>query len=107
MTLRMYHLLIPALTLCFFQASSPQPATAAEAEPTQCDQIVKAKCLSCHSETRICYRVKKGKSTRAWKKTVKYMIRNGAQVNDAELEQLTNCLSTPDKGLREYCGVKE
>lgn len=108
MTLKIYHLAFPLFALCLVHTT---PVTTQAAESTSakisCDQLVSNKCLNCHSETRICYRVKKGKTARYWKKTVKYMIRNGASINEIESKDLVTCLSSPDKEVFAFCGIKK
>ncbi len=98
---RVQYLLIPALA-CLLAGLFPAAPESAAAEPA-CSELVTAKCTKCHSETRICQKVKKGKSEGAWKRTVKRMIGHGAEVNGKEKNQLITCLSTPDPSVRQLC----
>ncbi len=108
MTLKIHQLALPLFALCLVHIT-PVTSQAVESNSAKvtCGQLVSNKCLDCHSETRICYRVKKGKTTRYWKKSVQYMIRNGASINEAESKDLVTCLSEPDKEIFALCGIKK
>lgn len=93
-------LLLPALFILF---SAPLAASAADAS---CLELVRTHCLICHQETRICQKISKNKGTRAWKNTIKSMVRHGAQVSKKNQKLLADCLSTPDAGIRELCPKK-
>ncbi len=70
------------------------PGAAQTAASENCSQLVRKHCLSCHSETRICQKIKKNKGKRAWKRTIKRMTRHGAQIEKKDIKELTACLSS-------------
>ena len=92
------------LTVIFFLFFSP--VSVSVASDVSCADLVKTNCLSCHSETRICQKIKKGKGKGAWKNTMQSMIRNGANVSKSEQKLLITCLSKPDSGIRNLCPMK-
>ena len=57
----------------------------------KCQQIVKAKCTSCHSINKTCKQT--GKSKEYWKTTVGQMIRLKAPITDNERKELVKCLA--------------
>ena len=89
------------LQLFFVQASF------AEAAAPACGELVNNKCTTCHFETRICQKVKKGKGKGSWKRTITSMVRHGAVIDKAEQKRLLTCLSTPDNEVLELCGMKK
>ena len=89
------------LLLFFFVTTSPA------APPTNCEELLMNKCLSCHYETRICQKVKKRKGKRSWARTIKSMVRHGAVVNKGEQKTLVNCLSSADQTVLELCGMNK
>jgi len=77
------------------------------AAPPNCAELIKDKCVKCHSETRICQKIKKGRGKGSWKNTIKSMLRHGAVVSKAEQKSLVVCLSTPDSTVRELCKMNK
>ncbi len=100
-TCNLTKLFIPTLFILF---STPLAASASSDE--SCLDRVRSNCLDCHQETRICQKIRKNKNTGAWKKTIKSMVRNGAQVSKDDHKLLADCLSAPDAGIRELCPKK-
>ncbi len=92
---------LPVILLAFL---SEQRADGAERD---CLDLLKSKCLDCHYETRICYKVKKRKSSWSWKRTLKAMRVNGAELSDGEIRRLVSCLSRPDRKVLSYCGASK
>ncbi len=84
-----------------FSPTSPALAEAA----ASCKSLMENKCLDCHFETRICRKIKKNKGTRSWKRTIKSMIRHGADVNSDEQKALISCFVDKDKAILSFCGV--
>ncbi len=81
-------------------ASNPANATAT------CSELVTLHCLSCHSETRICQKIDKKRGKRAWKRTIKAMIRHGANIDKSTRNELIECLGKKADSLPELCGTK-
>ncbi len=69
---------------------------------TGCTKLLQAKCLQCHPETRICQKLEK-KSKRAWKRTVKRMVKKGAELDTEQQKMLVQCLSKPSPEVVQYC----
>jgi hypothetical protein len=78
------------------------PSSVAASSPN-CSELIKDKCVKCHSETRICQKVKKGRGKSSWKNTIKSMLGHGAAVSRAEQKSLVVCLSTPDSTVLGLC----
>ena len=72
-----------------------------------CGELVKNKCTSCHFETRICQKVKKGKGKGSWKRSITSMVRHGAVIDKDDQKRLLSCLSKPDSEVLELCGMKK
>jgi hypothetical protein len=67
-----------------------------------CSAIVDTKCVKCHYKTRICDALGT-KSVSKWKKTLKFMIKQGAQLTDDEQNKVIACLSSLPKGSNIVC----
>ena len=79
-------------------------ATKVEVPPSEavCSAIVDAKCVKCHYKTRICDALGT-KSVRKWKKTLKFMVKQGAQLSQDEQSKVLACLSSLPKGSAVVC----
>ena len=69
---------------------------------TDCQAIIDVKCVKCHYKTRICDALGT-KSKRKWKKTIKFMVKQGAQLSKEEQVLVVDCLSTMPKGSDVVC----
>ena len=67
-----------------------------------CGAIVDAKCVQCHYKTRICDALGT-KSVGKWKKSVTYMIKQGAQLTEDEQNKVIACLSSLPAGSAVVC----
>ena len=67
-----------------------------------CSSIVNAKCVRCHYKTRICDALGT-KSTRKWKKTIKFMMKQGAELTEDEQNKIIACLSSLPEGSDVVC----
>ena len=67
-----------------------------------CSSIVDTKCVKCHYKTRICDALGT-KSVSKWKKTIKFMKKQGTQLTDDEQNKLIACLSSLPKGSNVVC----
>ena len=76
-----------------------------------CTQLLTKRCETCHYMTRVCQKVDKernkkswfGGSAGTWKRTIKNMVKQGAQLNKAEEEILVECLSKPTSEVLSLC----
>ncbi len=67
-----------------------------------CQATINAKCVKCHYKTRICDALGT-KSKRKWKRTIKFMVKQGAQLSKEEQVLVADCLSTMPKGSDIVC----
>jgi hypothetical protein len=67
-----------------------------------CSSIVNAKCVRCHYKTRICDALGT-KSARNWKRTIKFMQKQGAQLTEDEKNKVIACLISLPKGSDVVC----
>ena len=80
-------------------AGKPQP------EPTPevvCSSMINAKCIRCHYKTRICNALGT-KSVRQWKKSITFMVRQGAELTEDEQNKVVTCLSSLPQGSQVVC----
>ena len=78
-------------------------ASAAEKQPTACMDLYLKRCDQCHYMDRVCKQVEK-RSARGWKKTIERMVKvRGAEVSEAEKEQLVECLAAPASDIKAEC----
>ena len=67
-----------------------------------CRSIIDNKCVKCHYKTRIC--AKLGTlSVGKWKQTIKFMIRQGADLTQDEHNKVIACLSSLPEGSDVVC----
>jgi len=67
-----------------------------------CSSIVNAKCVRCHYKSRICDALGT-KSVGKWKKSIKFMIKQGADLTQDEQNKVIACLSSLPKGSDIVC----
>lgn len=68
----------------------------------ECLELLEQKCTSCHYNTRICKKLEK-KNKRAWKSTVKRMLRYGLKLDKQEQEKSVDCLLSMKKDPGPFC----
>ncbi len=93
------------LVLMFFVFMSACGGTDVTAEPPSndvCASIVDTKCVRCHYKTRICDALGT-KSKRKWKKTINFMMKQGAGLTEEEQKKVIACLSSLPKGSEVVC----
>jgi hypothetical protein len=73
-----------------------------ESVGTDCQAIINSKCVKCHYKTRICDALGT-KSKRKWKRTIKFMVKQGAKLSKDEQKSVTECLSSLPKGSDIVC----
>jgi hypothetical protein len=95
--------LFMATAVLLFVAACSGTAGIGEA-PTDavCSSIVDAKCVKCHYKTRICDALGT-KSVSSWKRTIKFMLKQGAQLSADEQNKVIACLSSLPKGSGVVC----
>jgi hypothetical protein len=67
-----------------------------------CGSIINVKCVKCHYKTRICDALGT-KSVGNWKRSIKFMIKQGAQLTEDEQKKVVACLSSLPKGSEVVC----
>jgi hypothetical protein len=67
-----------------------------------CTEKLEQNCISCHYNTRVCEKIGK-KNKRSWKNTVKRMIRYGLEIDQAEVDKITECLVALEKNPGKFC----
>jgi hypothetical protein len=67
-----------------------------------CSSIVDTKCTKCHYKTRICDALGT-KSVSRWRKTIKFMMRQGAGLSEDEQQKVVACLSSLPSGSEIVC----
>ena len=67
-----------------------------------CNSIIDARCVRCHYKTRICDALGT-KSVSKWKKTIKFMIKQGAELTEDEQNKVIMCLSSLPEGSDVVC----
>ena len=75
---------------------APQTAIA-----DKCAEHVPTTCIGCHNTDEICVRL--GNSEKEWKAIILWMIDNGAELEDDEVELLVKCFSLPSAGAKGAC----
>jgi endonuclease III len=86
---------------CLFIAGSHSPSRAG------CIELVQAKCITCHFETRVCQKLQKNKGKRSWKRTIKSMVRHGTKLSKAEQKELVQCFVTRDPKILSLCKMNK
>ena len=101
---RQFLLSLLLVVMFFVLVNGCNGATKVEAPPSEavCSAIVDAKCVKCHYKTRICDALGT-KSVRKWKKTLKFMVKQGAQLSQDEQSKVLACLSSLPKGSAVVC----
>lgn len=85
-------LLLLAGTAFFLLAGCSGPVEIGEAPPVAvCSSIINTKCIRCHYKTRICDALGT-KSVGKWQRTIKFMIKQGAQLTEDEQNKVVACL---------------
>jgi hypothetical protein len=80
-------------------AGEPQQEPSPEAV---CSSIINAKCTRCHYKTRICDALGT-KSVGKWEKSIRFMVRQGAQLTVSEQSKVVTCLSSLPRGSQVVC----
>ena len=78
-------------------------ALSAMPDETVCKNLVIDSCTGCHGKERACDNL--GKSKESWKSLIRFMIANGADLSDEQLEQLSDCMSIPSLGAKAACAA--
>lgn len=95
--------LAAAITVFVFMAACSGTAEVGEAPPDAvCSSIIDAKCVKCHYKTRICDALGT-KSAGKWDRTIKFMMKQGAQLTDDEQSKVLACLVSMPRGSDVVC----
>ena len=74
----------------------------AQSAAGDCRTIIDSKCVKCHYKTRVCDALGT-KSKRKWKRSIKFMVKQGAELSKDDQLALVECLSTMPKGSEIVC----
>ena len=85
------------MTACSGSADIGEVPSAAD-----CSALVNARCVRCHYKTRICDALGT-KSVANWKRSIKFMIKQGAELTEDEQQKIVACLSSLPKGSDVVC----
>ena len=96
------HAFVLIAVLLFLAACSGTAEIGKAPADAVCSSLVDAKCVRCHYKTRICDALGT-KSVGNWKRTVKFMVKQGAQLTDDENNKIIACLSALPKGSDVVC----
>ena len=100
---RSFFLVLPAAAVLMLVAACSGPGQIAETPPEPvCSSLVNTKCVRCHYKTRICDALGT-KSAGNWKKTINFMVKQGAELNADEQSKVIACLSSLPKGSAVVC----
>lgn len=95
--------LFMATAVCLLVTACSGTAEIGEAPSENvCSAIINAKCIKCHYMTRICDALGT-KSVGSWKRSIKFMIKQGAQLTQDEENKVIACLSSLPKGSDVVC----
>ncbi len=67
-----------------------------------CEESTNTVCIGCHNADRVCENL--GASEKTWKDILEWMVANGAELEEDELEELIKCFSEPSAGAKAACG---
>ena len=92
------------LLIIFVLVNGCSSATKVKEAPSEtvCSAIVDAKCVRCHYKTRICDALGT-KSVRKWEKTIKFMMKQGADLTEDDQHKVVACLSSLPRGSSVVC----
>jgi hypothetical protein len=68
----------------------------------QCAALMNTVCLGCHTRDRFCERL--GSTEKQWQSLIKWMITNGADLDEEQVKLLAGCLSGPTEEAMKVCG---
>jgi hypothetical protein len=88
--------------LVLVSACSSSPVIGEAPAEAVCSALVDAKCVRCHYKTRICDALGT-KSVSKWKKSIKFMIKQGAELTADEQNTVIACLSSMPEGSKVVC----
>lgn len=104
------YILFSLFLLAFFFMYS-KPVLAEES----CTELLTNRCEGCHYLTRVCQKVEKEMGKKSlfggpegiWKRIIKNMVKQGAQLNAKEEDILVQCLSKPSEEALSTCKIKK
>lgn len=98
---KLYLLLLPFIFVLVSACGGPSEIGKIPPESV-CSSIIDVKCVKCHYKTRICDALGT-KSVRQWDKSIKFMIKQGAQLSADEQSKVLACLSSLPQGSDVVC----
>ena len=67
-----------------------------------CEENINTVCIGCHNADQVCESL--GASEKTWKDILEWMVANGAELEEDEVEALVKCFSEPSAGAKAACG---
>jgi cytochrome c5 len=89
-------------SIFLYTACSGSTEVASAPAGLDCRTMINSKCVKCHYKTRICDALGT-KSKRNWKRTVKFMVKQGAQLTKDDQKVMVECLNSMPKGSDTVC----
>lgn len=90
------------LSVFFLLLLLPASAAVGGEQETACIDLLIGKCRECHYMTRLCQSLdKKGKW--AWKRSIRTMVKRGAEVSREEEKQILDCLVSKAPDVVAFC----
>ena len=86
------YLFLVMITVLLISACSGPEVTGEAPSEAACSSIVDAKCVRCHYKTRICDALGT-KSVGSWKRSIKFMVKQGAQLTDEEQNKVRTIIN--------------
>lgn len=102
--------LVVFMATCFIQTS-----ISSAQENKSCVPLLTERCETCHYLTRVCQKVDKERNKKSlfgspkgtWKRIIKNMVKQGAQLNNEEENILIECLSKPTQEVLDECKLNK
>ena len=96
------YLFVISTSLLLVAACSGTSEIGAAPPDAVCSSIINVKCVKCHYKTRICDALGT-KSEGNWQRTIKFMMKQGAELTQDEQNKVIACLSSLPKGSGVVC----
>jgi len=99
---RIHYLFMVLISLVLVSACSSTAEMVDAPAEAVCTAIIDAKCVRCHYKTRICDALGT-KSFSKWKKSIKFMVKQGAELTEDEQNKVIACLISLPEGSNVVC----
>jgi hypothetical protein len=88
---------IMLISLLVFMVSFISPVLAGDL----CEESINTVCIGCHNTDAVCENL--GASEKTWKDILDWMVANGAELEEDEIETMIKCFSEPSAGAKAAC----